>query len=50
VSNYNVQEANIDINNLCSEFTSKAKCDGTKVVVEPEEMDNIIESLSNRKQ
>ena len=48
MSNCNVQEANIDINNLCSEF--KAKCDGTKVVVEPEEMDNIIESLSNRKQ
>lgn len=48
--NDTVQEANIDINNLCSEFTSKAKCDGTKVVLEPEEMHNIIESLSNKTQ
>ncbi|KAJ3566730.1 hypothetical protein NP233_g6818 [Leucocoprinus birnbaumii] len=28
---------NIDINDLCSQFTSKAKCDGTKIVLEPEE-------------
>ncbi|KAJ3563469.1 hypothetical protein NP233_g8921 [Leucocoprinus birnbaumii] len=44
------KEANIDINDLCSEFTSKAKCDGTKVVLEPEEMNNIIESLTSKKQ
>lgn len=43
------QDANIDINNLCSEFTSKAKCDGTKVVLEPQEMHNIIEALAAKK-
>jgi AP-1-like factor len=45
-----IQDANIDINDLCTEFTSKAKCDGTKVVLEPQEVDNIIESLANKKQ
>ncbi|KAF5356297.1 hypothetical protein D9756_004279 [Leucocoprinus leucothites] len=49
-NNPRFKEANIDINDLCSEFTSKAKCDGTKVVLEPEEMNNIIESLANKKQ
>ncbi|KXN84806.1 AP-1-like transcription factor [Leucoagaricus sp. SymC.cos] len=49
-SNPKFRDANIDINDLCSEFTSKAKCDGTKVVLEPEEMHNIIEALANKKQ
>jgi len=48
-SNPIFKDANIDINDLCSEFTSKAKCDGTKVVLEPEEMHNIIESLASKK-
>jgi AP-1-like factor len=25
----------VDINELCAEFTNKAKCDGTKVVLDP---------------
>ncbi|KAG6831629.1 hypothetical protein H0H92_008706 [Tricholoma furcatifolium] len=35
-----------DINVLCSEFTSKAKCDGTKLVLEPQEMTHIMQNLS----
>ena len=35
-----------DINELCSEFTDKARCDGTKVVLEPEGVHSIIESLN----
>lgn len=37
-----------DINELCSEFTSKARCDGTKVVLEPQGVHSIIESLSKK--
>ena len=40
---------NVDINELCSEFTKKARCDGTKVVLEPEGVSDIIQSLANRK-
>lgn len=36
---------NVDINDLCSEFTKKARCDGTKVVLEPESVSCIIERL-----
>ena len=36
----------VDINELCSEFTSKARCDGTKVVLEPEGVHHIIETLA----
>jgi AP-1-like transcription factor len=36
----------LDINELCTEFTSKAKCDGTKVVLEPSGVHHIIEKLS----
>jgi AP-1-like transcription factor len=25
----------VDINELCSEFVNRAKCDGTKVILEP---------------
>ncbi|KAI0641138.1 hypothetical protein C8Q79DRAFT_1003859 [Trametes meyenii] len=38
----------VDINELCSEFTSKARCDGTKVVLEPEGVHHIIEALAAR--
>ncbi|KAF9451755.1 hypothetical protein P691DRAFT_319034 [Macrolepiota fuliginosa MF-IS2] len=49
-SNPVFKDAGVDINDLCAEFTSKAKCDGTKVVLEPEGMANIIEALSAKKQ
>lgn len=39
-----------DINELCSEFTSKARCDGTKVVLEPQGVHSILETLSKSKQ
>jgi len=35
-----------DITELCSEFTKKARCDGTKVVLEPQGVHSILESLS----
>ncbi|KAF9455370.1 hypothetical protein BDZ94DRAFT_1230954 [Collybia nuda] len=37
----------IDINELCSEFTDKARCDGTKVVLEPQGVSCILKNLSN---
>ena len=40
----------MDINELCQEFTSKARCDGTKVVLEPEGVHHIIETLAARRQ
>ncbi|KAF8336180.1 hypothetical protein F5887DRAFT_891408 [Amanita rubescens] len=36
-----------DINELCAEFTAKAKCDGTKVVLEPQGI-HILETLSRK--
>jgi AP-1-like factor len=39
----------IDINELCSEFTDKARCDGTKVVLEPQGVSCILKNLSNPK-
>ncbi|KAI8983241.1 hypothetical protein BD414DRAFT_515747 [Trametes punicea] len=42
----NPQFKDVDINELCSEFTSKARCDGTKVVLEPEGVHHIIETLA----
>ncbi|KAI0825365.1 hypothetical protein BC628DRAFT_1320321 [Trametes gibbosa] len=44
----NPQFKDVDINDLCSEFTSKARCDGTKVVLEPEGVHHIIETLAAR--
>ncbi|TFY50226.1 hypothetical protein EVJ58_g11136, partial [Rhodofomes roseus] len=41
----NPQFKDLDINELCSEFTSKARCDGTKVVLEPQGVHHIIETL-----
>ncbi|KAF6765923.1 hypothetical protein DFP72DRAFT_1213 [Ephemerocybe angulata] len=39
-----------DISELCAEFTAKARCDGTKVVLEPSSVETIIESLSKKQQ
>jgi hypothetical protein len=38
-----------DINELCAEFTSKARCDGTKVVLEPQGVHHIMETFSSKK-
>ncbi|TRM62927.1 hypothetical protein BD626DRAFT_43238 [Schizophyllum amplum] len=38
----------VDINELCSEFTSKARCDGTKVVLEPSGVNKILEGLKTK--
>ncbi|KAL0577393.1 DNA-binding transcription factor yap1 [Marasmius crinis-equi] len=37
-----------DITKLCTEFTSKARCDGSKVVLPPSEVQHIRESLSRK--
>ncbi|KAK1229566.1 DNA-binding transcription factor yap1 [Marasmius sp. AFHP31] len=37
-----------DITKLCSEFSSKARCDGSKVVIEPAGVQHIRESLSRK--
>ncbi|KAJ7789461.1 hypothetical protein B0H14DRAFT_2472064 [Mycena olivaceomarginata] len=37
-----------DLADLCSEFSNKARCDGTKVVLEPQGVRNIIESLGQK--
>ncbi|KAF5361680.1 hypothetical protein D9758_007382 [Tetrapyrgos nigripes] len=39
-----------DINSLCKEFTSKARCDGSKVVIEPQGYQGILETLAAQKQ
>ncbi|KNZ78210.1 AP-1-like transcription factor [Termitomyces sp. J132] len=39
----------VDINDLCAEFTSKAKCDGTKVVLEPQGVNSILQTLTGPK-
>ncbi|KAK0446471.1 uncharacterized protein EV420DRAFT_1484108 [Desarmillaria tabescens] len=38
-----------DINELCSEFSSKARCDGTKVVLEPSGVQHILKNLSKNR-
>jgi len=37
-----------DISELCSEFTAKARCDGHKVVIEPEGVVSIMETLQKK--
>ncbi|KAJ3751097.1 hypothetical protein DFH05DRAFT_1469931 [Lentinula detonsa] len=37
-----------DIANLCSEFASKARCDGSKVVLEPQGVTSLMETLKKR--
>lgn len=46
----NPQFKDIDINELCTEFTNKAKCDGTKVVLEPSGVSHIIDTLTAKVQ
>ncbi|THH30386.1 hypothetical protein EUX98_g3791 [Antrodiella citrinella] len=46
----NPQFKDVDINELCTEFTSKARCDGTKVVLEPEGVHRIMEALALKRQ
>ena len=36
----------LDINELCNEFTAKAKCDGSKVVLEPAGIASILNNMS----
>lgn len=43
-------EQDSDINELCTEFTSKARCDGTKVVLEPQGVHHILEKLGSKNQ
>jgi AP-1-like factor len=38
-----------DVNDLCAEFTKKARCDGTKVVLEPQGVNSILETLESKK-
>jgi len=38
-----------DIANLCTEFASKARCDGTKVVLEPSGVSSLMETLATKK-
>ncbi|RDB29323.1 AP-1-like transcription factor [Hypsizygus marmoreus] len=44
----NPQFKDVDINDLCTAFTNKAKCDGTKVVLEPQGVNCIIQTLSKK--
>jgi AP-1-like transcription factor len=39
---------NIDMNELCSEFSDKARCDGTKVVLDPQDVSCIFEKFTTR--
>ncbi|KAF8887715.1 hypothetical protein BD779DRAFT_1525842 [Infundibulicybe gibba] len=50
-SDQNVEPAfrkECDINELCAEFTSKARCDGTNLVLEPQGVNHILETLSSK--
>jgi len=38
----------VDVNDLCAEFSSKARCDGTKVVLEPQGVSHILETFSRK--
>jgi AP-1-like factor len=44
----NPQFKDVDINDLCSQFTSKARCDGKKVVLEPQGVESIIRNLASK--
>ena len=39
-----------DINELCTEFSKKARCDGTKVVLEPESVQQLFEQFKKLQQ
>ena len=36
---------NIDIDELCFAFTDNARCDGTKVVIDPQGVNSILEKV-----
>ncbi|KAI0035273.1 hypothetical protein K488DRAFT_83235 [Vararia minispora EC-137] len=40
--------SNIDINELCAEFTDKARCDGTKIVLDKDGVNHIISRLTQK--
>ncbi|TDL15847.1 hypothetical protein BD410DRAFT_84105 [Rickenella mellea] len=40
----------VDVNELCFEFATKARCDGTKVVIEPDSMQHILETVNKQVQ
>jgi AP-1-like factor len=40
--------SNLDMNELCSEFKNKARCDGTQVVLDPQGVTSILEKLTAR--
>ncbi|TFY57565.1 hypothetical protein EVG20_g8492 [Dentipellis fragilis] len=42
------KSSNVDINALCAEFTDKARCDGTKVVLDPAGINQILEKLTRK--
>lgn len=39
----------MDINQLCTEFAAKARCDGLQVVIEPSGMQEILDSVTQAK-
>lgn len=43
-------EQNIDINELCAEFTDKARCDGTKIVLDQNGVNMILDKLRQKLQ
>jgi len=45
----NPQFKDVDVNELCTEFTNKARCDGTKVVLEPQGVETILRTLHSMK-
>ncbi|KAF8336177.1 hypothetical protein F5887DRAFT_891517 [Amanita rubescens] len=44
----NLKFKDADMNELCAEFTAKAKSDGTKMVLEPQAICHILETLSRK--
>ncbi|KAH0838716.1 hypothetical protein J3R83DRAFT_7046 [Lanmaoa asiatica] len=45
-----IRRQDADINELCTEFTKKARCDGTKVVLEPEGVHQLFEKFKKLQQ
>jgi hypothetical protein len=45
-----MDEQDADINELCVEFSQKARCDGEKVVLEPSGVQHILQTLNSHKQ
>ena len=41
-------DQDVDMNELISEFTARAKCDGTKIVLEPQSVAHILNMLKTR--